>query len=181
MTQAANLNPTDLSAPITTQLAQEFYNELNWQHFEGKLPGCRLEISARLTRTAGKIWPRLRLMRLSRSYHELYGTAELANTILHEMIHLWLHEQGLPSGHTALFRQKLRQVGLDDRLRALPVPPRPFRYLYRCPTCRTEVQTRRKINSSCGRCDRVYNPHHRFKLVRQLEPSFNETTRQRRR
>ncbi len=168
MTQATDLNPTGLANPITSHLAQELYKDLNRQHFEGKLPECRIEISARLTRTAGKIWPRTRLMRLSRSYHELYGQAELANTILHEMIHLWLHEQGLPSGHTSLFRHKLLQVGLDDRLRALPVPARPYRYLYRCPTCRSEVQTRRKINSSCGHCDRVYNPRHHFKLVKQL-------------
>jgi predicted SprT family Zn-dependent metalloprotease len=169
MTQVANPHPTSgLATPITPQTAQEVFKDLNRQHFEGKLPECRIEISARLTRTAGKIWPRTRLIRLSRSYHQMYGPAELANTILHEMIHLWLHEQSLPSGHTALFRQKLQQVGLDDRLRALPVPPRPYRYVYSCPTCRTEVQTRRKINSSCGHCDRVYNPRHRFKLVKQL-------------
>lgn len=170
MSQTANPSASGLTAPgtITSQLAQQLYKNLNRQHFEDKLPECRIEISARLTRTAGKIWPRTRLMRLSRSYHELYGPAELANTILHEMIHLWLHEQGLPSGHTALFRKKLEAVGLGDRLKALPVPPRPYRYLYRCPTCRAEVQTRRKINSSCGFCDRAYNPRHRFKLVKQL-------------
>lgn len=173
MTLTQPAGPTPATAPfsITQELADQLYASLNTQHFEGSLPACRIEISARLSRTAGKIWPRTRLMRLSRSYHELYGPAELSNTILHEMIHLWLHEQSLPSGHTPRFRQKLQEVGLDDRLRALPVPPRPFRYLYRCPTCRYEVQTRRKINSSCGRCDHVYNPRHRFKLVKEFDSS----------
>jgi predicted SprT family Zn-dependent metalloprotease len=108
-------------------------------------------------------------MRLSVSYHEHYGPEELRNTILHEMIHLWLYEQKLPSGHTPLFRQKLEEVGLGGRVRALPVPPRPYKYLYSCPTCRRELRTRRKINSSCGHCDTVYNPRHKFKLVRLLE------------
>ena len=168
LTPSVELGPTAPPFAISPELAAELYAGLNRQHFGGTLPGCRIEISARLTRTAGKIWPRTRLMRLSRSYHELYGQAELSNTILHEMIHLWLYEQSLPSGHTPLFRQKLQEVGLDNRLRALPVPPRPYRYLYRCPTCRYEVQTRRKISSSCGHCDRVYNPRHRFKLVKDL-------------
>jgi predicted SprT family Zn-dependent metalloprotease len=170
MTQLAEIKPVNLSVPIpiTQTLAEELYAELNQHHFRGSLPACRIELSARLTRTAGKIWPRTRLIRLSRSYHELYGATELSNTILHEMIHLWLHEQNLPSGHTPLFRQKLKEVGLDNRLKALPVPPRPYRYLYRCPTCRYEIQTRRKINSSCGQCDRIYNPRYRFKLIEQL-------------
>src|SRR4051794_22433581 len=104
LTQAADLKPAPLPIAISLEMADELYNSLNRQHFGGSLPGCRIEISARLTRTAGKIWPRTRLIRLSRSYHELYGPAELSNTILHEMIHLWLYEQSLPSGHTPLFR-----------------------------------------------------------------------------
>ena len=164
-----------VASEISLALAQSFYNKLNQQHFEGKLPPCQLELSRRLVRTAGKIWPKVRLIRLSLPYHEQYGLTELSNTILHEMIHLWLYEQGLPSGHTDRFRQKLAEVGLGERIRALPVPPRPYRYLYRCPTCRREIQTRRKINSSCGECDTVYNPRHKFKLVSQL--NSEKTTR----
>lgn len=143
---------------VTLSVATELYHRLNATHFEGKLPLCKLELSRRLTRTAGKIWPHRKLMRLSLPYHEYYGPEELANTILHEMIHLWLHEQGLPSGHTALFRQKLNAVGLGDRLKALPVPSRPYKYVYRCPGCALEVKTRRKIAGSCGKCDSSYNP-----------------------
>ncbi|HEX2912552.1 MAG TPA: SprT-like domain-containing protein [Chloroflexia bacterium] len=167
MESAATL-PT-IKVPITQELIEKLYNSLNLQHFGGTLPACRLELSRRLVRTAGKIWPRARLIRLSVTYHERYGQEELSNTILHEMIHLWLYEQGLPSGHTERFREKLAEVGLEGRVRALPVPPRPYRYLYRCPTCSQEFKTRRKINSSCGKCDSKYNPHHRFKLVKHLQ------------
>jgi predicted SprT family Zn-dependent metalloprotease len=166
MTDKSVLETIDL---INLETAQRFYKELNTRFFENKLPNCRLELSNRLTRTAGKIWPKLRLMRLSLPYHQRYGPDELRNTILHEMIHLWLYEQKLPSGHTPLFRRKLIEVGLPDRIRALPVPPRPYKYLYACPTCGYQVQTRRKINSSCGRCDKVYNPRHKFKLLKRLE------------
>ncbi len=152
---------TDTS--INIELVEKLYANLNQLHFKGSLPPCRLELSRRLVRTAGKIWPRTRLMRLSLSYHQRYGVAELSNTILHEMIHLWLFEQGLPSGHTDCFRHKLAEVGLADRIRALPVPPRPYRYLYHCPQCGQEIRTRRKVNSSCGLCDKAYNP--RFKFV----------------
>lgn len=155
---------------VNLQLAQRLYAELNQRHFEGKLPPCQLELSARLIRTAGKIWPKTRLMRLSLPYHQHYGPDELHNTILHEMIHLWLYEQKLPSGHTPLFRRKLEEVGLGGRTRALPIPARPYKYVYACPTCCCEVYTRRKIHSSCGRCDTEYNPRHQFKMIRQLSP-----------
>jgi predicted SprT family Zn-dependent metalloprotease len=168
MSTATPANNTE-TAPLGVELAQSFYQNLNQQHFDGSLPPCQLEFSRRLVRTAAKIWPSERLIRLSLSYHQYYGQVELENTLLHEMIHLWLHEQGLPSGHTSRFRQKLAEVGISDRMRALPIPPRPYRYLYRCPTCQREVKTRRKINSSCGHCDKVYNPHHRFKLIQKYE------------
>jgi len=154
---------------INLKLAYDFYQELNLFYFENKLPTCQLELSTRLTRTAGKIWPKSRLMRLSLPYHQHYGSQELRNTILHEMIHLWLFEQKLPSGHTNRFRQKSEEVGLGERINALPIPPRPYKYIYACPTCCYEIRTRRKINSSCGRCDKIYNPRHKFKLVRHLE------------
>ena len=161
----------DRTCEINLELITGLYDGLNRQHFGGTLPKCRLEVSRRLVRTAGKVWPRIRLIRLSLPYHERYGLDELSNTILHEMIHLWLFEQGLPSGHTDRFRQKLAEVGLPDRVCALPVPPRPYRYIYSCPTCRQELKTRRKINSSCGLCDKVYNPRHKFKLVHTLPQS----------
>jgi predicted SprT family Zn-dependent metalloprotease len=154
---------------INLKLAHEFYYELNLRYFEGMLPDCQIELSKRLTRTAGKIWPKSRLIRLSLSYHQHYGPQEFRNTILHEMIHLWLFEQKLPSGHTDLFRRKSEEVGLGERIRALPVPPRPYKYIYSCPTCCHEIYTRRKINTSCGLCDTVYNPCHKFNLIRQLE------------
>ncbi len=156
------------SVQITLELADRLYKQLNGQHFGGQLPLCTLELSSRLTRTAGKIWPKQRRLRLSLTYHQRYGSEELANTILHEMVHLWLHEQGLSSGHTPLFRQKMTELGLPERIHALPMPLAPYKYIYACPTCHREVKTRRQIRSSCGRCDKEYNPRHRLRLVKKL-------------
>lgn len=167
--QSLNILP-ELTADNTAnlKLAQSLYAQMNQLHFSGQLPGCQIEFSTRLVRTAGKIWPKQHLMRLSLPYHRHHGVAELGSTILHEMIHLWLHEQGLPSGHTPLFRQKLVEVGMSNRVHALPMPARPYKYLYACPTCHEEIKTRRLINSSCGKCDKVYNPRHRFYLLQKL-------------
>ena len=156
------------SAQITLELAYRLYDQLNGQHFGGQLPVCTIELSSRLIRTAGKIWPKQRRLRLSLAYHQRYGLEELANTILHEMVHLWLHEQGLASGHTPLFRQKMAELGLSNRIHALPMPPSPYKYVYVCPTCLRETNTRRQIRSSCGCCDKKYNPQHRLRLVKKL-------------
>lgn len=154
---------------ITIDQVYSLYDELNQLHFKAELPACKLELSSRLTSTAGKIWPKERLMRLSLPYHQRYGLEELKNTILHEQIHLWLHEKNLPSGHTATFRQKLEEVGLADRLHALQMPRRPYKYVYICPTCKRQIQTRRRIKSSCGKCDTVFNPKHHFRLLKKLD------------
>lgn len=161
------LNQT-ASTQITLELAHHLYEQLNGQHFGSQLPLCTLELSSRLTRTAGKIWPKQRRLRLSIIYHQRYGSEELANTILHEMVHLWLHEQGLSSGHTPLFRRKMTELGLSERIHALPMPPTPYKYVYTCPTCHCEIKTCHQIRSSCGRCDKVYNSLYRLRLIKKL-------------
>ena len=156
------------SAIINLTLVNDIYRQLNSLHFDDQLPECKIELSTRLKRTAGKIWPKQRLIRLSIPYHNHYGLTEINNTLLHEMIHLWLYLQGLPSGHTPVFRQKLAELGIPDRIHALPMPPSPYKYLYSCPTCHREIQTHKRINSSCGKCDKVYNPKHQFFLLKEI-------------
>ncbi|MFM8909711.1 MAG: SprT-like domain-containing protein [Gemmatimonadota bacterium] len=39
------------------------------------------------------------------------GFAAALETLLHEMVHQWQHEQGLPIDHGAEFRRKCREVG----------------------------------------------------------------------
>ena len=39
------------------------------------------------------------------------GFASALETLLHEMVHQWQHENGLPLDHGAGFRKKCREVG----------------------------------------------------------------------
>jgi hypothetical protein len=43
------------------------------------------------------------------------GLAAAVETLLHEMVHQWQHEQGLPIDHGAAFRKKCREVGAPAR------------------------------------------------------------------
>lgn len=135
------------------------------------LPACAIEFSARMTRTAG--WVRYQDLRIQVSipYVRRHGLDELVTTLIHEMVHLWLHVRGRPRGHTKEFRAKLVACGLENRIHALPMPPTGARYLYVCPGCRRERYARRKLRSSCGHCDRVYNPTFRFQLQAVLDGS----------
>jgi hypothetical protein len=47
------------------------------------------------------------------------GFASAVETLLHEMVHQWQHESGLPIDHGLDFRRKCREVG------ALPRAKRP--------------------------------------------------------
>lgn len=152
-------------------LTQTLYAELNRRHFDGILPPCTIAFSDRMTRTAGWVRYRDLRMQLSIPYVRRYGYEELINTLTHEMIHVWLSVRGRPRGHTKEFRAKLVACGLENRIHALPMPPKGARYLYVCPGCHRERYARRKLRSSCGHCDRVYNPKFRFQLRAVLDGS----------
>jgi len=156
--------------------AQGLYAELNKRYFDGALPPCTIVFSGRMTRTAGWVRYRDLHMQLSMPYARRHGYRELVNTLIHEMIHVWLSVRGRPRGHTKEFRAKLVACGLEDRIHALPMPPARSRYLYVCPGCNRERYTLRKLRSSCGHCDRVFNPNFRF----QLRAVLDDPTRRRR-
>lgn len=44
-----------------------------------------------------------------------HGMADAELTLLHEMVHQWQHESGLPLGHGPAFRDKAREVGIPPR------------------------------------------------------------------
>jgi hypothetical protein len=111
---------------MNTIALQALYHELNATYFDSLLPPCRILWSRQLTRTAGNIDVRRAIIKLSVPLlvdafrrdslfpceYSVCGvqcdSAEIATReiLKHEMIHLWLHVQGLPSGHTAEFRAK---------------------------------------------------------------------------
>lgn len=54
---------------------------------------------------------------ISRRHIRRNGLDEAVLTLLHEMVHQWQDERGLPIDHGSGFRQKARQVGITPRAR----------------------------------------------------------------
>lgn len=159
---------------MTVEALQELYASLNTQYFEGALPQCRIQWSRQLTRAAGNIDVRARLIKLSAPILEeafirdgLFGPEYLVcgvrcgdsqsairEILKHEMIHLWLHEQKLPSGHTLQFRDKARDMGQPETRHDIALPPRKSGWEYTCPHCRVTFIRRRRYGRAvaCGKC-----------------------------
>ena len=49
--------------------------------------------------------------------HLRHGWAEVERTVLHEMVHQWQAESGLPVDHGTRFRRKAREVGIEPTAR----------------------------------------------------------------
>ena len=83
-------------------------------------------------------------------YHDRFGWGrEAADTLLHEMIHLWLKQNRLPSGHSREFRALAGRLGCPRYARRMP-PRRLLRY--RCAACGKTVAYRRRVTLACRPC-----------------------------
>ncbi|HEY0797959.1 MAG TPA: SprT-like domain-containing protein, partial [Candidatus Baltobacteraceae bacterium] len=72
---------------------QLLFAQLNLEHFSGEIPAYRIAYNARFTNVAGRITYKPPLIELSRKHFERRPDA-LRETLLHEMIHAWLHSRG---------------------------------------------------------------------------------------
>lgn len=150
---------------------QLLFAMLNAQHFGGVLRSYRIVYNARLTSVAGRIGYRPPVIELSVPLLRA-NRHHLNDTLLHEMVHAWLHQHGLPNGHGSHFKQKMREVGLSSIYHQLPVHKRRShkRYLLCCPRCNAELLRRRKpgYRVSCARCSpKRFNAHVEM-VVREL-------------
>jgi len=140
--------------PSEAQL-QLLFSLLNAHHFGGVLPAHRIRYNSRLTSIAGRIIYRASLIELSSTLLE-HHSDHIEPTLLHEMVHAWLHQRGLPSGHGRAFKKKMNDVGLASIYHSMPVKNRRSRrrYVLRCPSCYTELIRRRRPGTavSCARC-----------------------------
>lgn len=150
---------------------QLLYALLNAQYFGGVLRGYRIVYNVRLTSVAGRIGYRPAIIELSVPLLKA-NPQHLEATLLHEMVHAWLYQHGLPSGHGPAFKQKMREVGLSSIYHQLPVNMRRSRkrYLLCCPRCKAELLRRRRpgYRVSCARCSpKRFNAHVEM-VVREL-------------
>ena len=155
--------------------AATLYDQINAEFFGANLPNCEIRWSRRLTRAAGNIRVQSRVISLSipllidafadGATHEVCGVAAcdgataLREILKHEMIHLWLHVQGLPCGHTREFRVKARQIGQPKTRHGIALPAPKNGWIYSCPHCAQQIARRRRVSrvGACAACCRLYN------------------------
>ncbi len=150
---------------------QLLFAQLNAAHFDGALPGYRIEYNRRLRTVTGRVSyrpPRIELSTLLLAPHP----GHIRSTLLHEMVHIFLHVNRLPSGHGAHFKRKMREVGLTSIYHEVPIRPRrsTHRYVLECPRCRIALLRKRRPGwrVSCARCSpRGFDPRVEFRITRR--------------
>ncbi|WP_432547510.1 SprT-like domain-containing protein [Kineococcus sp. SYSU DK004] len=98
---------------------------------------------------------------LSRPLTALHSEEEVRLTVLHEVAHALV---GPEHGHDAVWRERVRRIGGDDRRTLPPTAPRlPGAWTGTCPAGHTVTRHRRPARtSSCTRCSRTWDPRHAF-------------------
>lgn len=163
-----------MSALPDTSDLQMLFAALNNEHFGGEIPAHRIAYNARFSNLAGRITYKPPLIELSPK-HFVDRPDALRDTLLHEMIHAWLFARGQNPGHTAAFKKKLREVGLQsiyhDLGSAAPRRESTKRFILRCDRCTLEVLRKRRPPGlvSCGRCSRrSYDPRYQLRVFEVL-------------
>jgi len=98
------------------RLSQAF-DRFNREHFAGQLSTVSVRLSGRMRSRLGELSVDLRTgqpieIAISRRHIARHPWSEVEQTLLHEMVHQWQAETGLPVDHGPLFREKARQVGV---------------------------------------------------------------------
>ncbi len=153
----------------------EHYQRANRQKFDGVLPlDYQIRFNPYLRRLTGRITYGMRLIEISEYHYRQYGFGDAVATLEHELLHLYLHTLGKPSGHNLLFKRTAVQLGI----RVFHDNPYPrnrasrHRYVYECPSCQRMVFRRRRRDDAlaCGVCcrqlaDGAWDARFRLKLI----------------
>ena len=94
------------------------HGRFNTQHFGGALAEIPIRLSGRMRRRLGELLldpsgTKAREIAISRRHLRRDGLVEVEATLLHEMVHQWQAEAGIPVDHGAKFRKKAREVGVE--------------------------------------------------------------------
>lgn len=147
-------------AEVALRLWEEFHR-LNEAHFDGKLTLAEIRLSTR-KQYGGYYMKAKSLIVLSWQAHVDHGWDETLNTFRHEVAHI-VHQD-----HSSAFWAVAKRLGCIKRYAAAPVTREHAycRYVYECPVCKAQVFRRKRLSrSSCGRCDRAFNPAFQLRLV----------------
>lgn len=183
-TTLTRIDSPELLAQSVRMDLLELFRRINESHFDGFLDPPVLKWNSRLRTSAGRFFPGSRkffreipprIEVASYLIEEVNAEKLIEDTMAHEMIHYWLWVRYRPYGHTAEFMKKMTEMGVS---RYNPVPRlRPYRYVYRCLSCLSEFQARRKLGAlACARCCKEHAQGKydaRFKLF--LHKNLQET------
>lgn len=100
------------------------WGELNREHFQARLAPVPIRLSGRMRTRLGELVleessGRAREIVLSRRHVNRDGWVEVRQTLLHEMVHQWQAESGLPVDHGRAFRRKALEVGIKPGSRRM--------------------------------------------------------------
>ena len=114
--------PGDLR--ILHQLAST-HQRFNLQFFDGRLREIPFLLSGRMKTRLGEYGVNVRTgesvaITISRAHIRNESWQEVEHTVLHEMVHQWQVEAGLPLDHGPAFRRKARELGIEPRARRDP-------------------------------------------------------------
>jgi predicted SprT family Zn-dependent metalloprotease len=134
---------------------------LNDTHFDGRLTLGEIRLSTR-KQYGGYYQKANSLIVLSWPAHVHYGWDETLNTFRHEVAHI-VHQD-----HSAAFWEVARRLGSLRRHAQPSATPTVSnaKYIYECPVCKAQLRRRKRLTrSSCGKCDRKFNPAFQLRLV----------------
>ncbi len=105
----------DADRPTLDRLVR-LHEILNTRHFGGSLPTIPIHLSHRMSTRLGELRAdrhgRAVAITLSSRHLRRDGWGAVTDTLLHEMVHQWQCESGLPLDHGSAFRRKAREVGI---------------------------------------------------------------------
>jgi hypothetical protein len=111
----------------------ESHRQLNATHFASALTTVPIRLSGRMATRLAHYDPgtphQPAEIVMSRKHVARDGWREAMHTLLHEMVHQWQHETGVPIDHGAGFRAKAREVGIAPAARrdVMPLDRKPRR------------------------------------------------------
>ncbi len=99
---------------------EKLHARLNREFFGGRLAVVPLRLSSRMRTRLGEVTLDDRGRRpveiaISRRHARADLWVEVRHTLLHEMVHQWQAESGLPVDHGRAFRRKALEVGVEPR------------------------------------------------------------------
>jgi hypothetical protein len=113
--------------PDDARLAARFteaHAQLNAELFGGELRAIQVRVSRRMRARLGHYTASTKAgdlpeIAISRRHLRRHGWDEALQTLLHEMVHQWQDERGMPIDHGRAFRAKARSLGISPFARRI--------------------------------------------------------------